>query len=455
MRHFTLSLYAGLTLVSMTLSVAGPIDTIPTTGSFNASYGTASQVSPSIPWSDLGFQATANVSQGTLSGTVGGSTQFQLATSLSGSQAFIPGVTQVNLGYTPAWTGSMSTSAHGSLGVNFVFGIGPLTGSVPVLADGMTTGVAGLNLAGALNASSSLSHSATTPGLGIGGGFGVKAQAFCPFCVTVASASVGFHVGSQVTQNLSVNPDVTYGDLVWFSNGANVTSPLAIVGGAGSVTNTFTAPNFAALGLPSTGGAFDMNILPYTALSLDVGNEAIVSIPASISYSYDVFGVSGSGSAAGDLYALSTGLADISALGTWYAPDIYSIELDGSCTIDPLAETCNYGTIGVPDPVLFTNGGIPPNVPLFNGPPGPPTGGGDSSDFPLLGPLVPGDSGCVPGEPCNPPCDPATGSECINMVTLTRTPVPEPQSGWLMAAALLMLGLLRASSSSLVFRSSR
>ena len=69
------------------------------------------------------------------------------------------------------------------------------------------------------------------------------------------------------------------------------------------------------------------------------------------------------------------------------------------------------------------------------------TGGGPSSGFPLLGPLVPGDSGCVPGTVCEPPCDPATG-QCITQVNLT-TGVPEPDALWLLAAGVLMIGFAR------------
>jgi hypothetical protein len=444
MRRFTLLTLVGLTLTLVGARAQSQTDTIATAGSFSASYGTVAQASPKIPWSDLGFQATASVTQGSLSGTVGGSTQYQLTTVLGSNQTFTPGVTQVDLGYTPGWTGSLSTSATGSLGVNLAYSIGPISGSVPLLTDTMTTGVSGLSLSGGMNSVSSVANSTSTPGLAIGGGLSASVQAFCPFCVTVASASLSYHVGSQVTQNLGVNPNVTYGDLVWYSNGSNATSVVNVVGGGGSVANTFTAPSLAALGLPSGGGTFDMNILPYAALSLGVANEAIVSIPASVGYSYNVLGATGGGSVSGNLYALSTGVQDVTAAGIWYAPDIYSVELQATCTTNAFAEFCGYDTIAALDPVLFLgSGGIPVDVPLLNGPPGPPSGGGGSSDFPNLGPLVPGDTGCVPGTVCNPPCPPDSAGvpQCITTVTITQTSVPEPGTFSLLAAALIGMAL--------------
>lgn len=442
MRRLTTYVCAGIVFLPAGVTIAAPID-VATTGSFNATYSTASQVSPKIPWSDLGFQANASVTQGALSGAVGGKTQYEITTPLSASQPFTPGVTQISLGYTPGWTGSMSTTgATGNLGIDLAYSFGPIHGSVPLLTDSMTTGVSGLDLAGALNGGTSLSHSSTTSGFGAGGGFGLKAQwGVCPLCTTVASVSFGYHVGTQVEQNLAVAPTVTYGDLVWFSNGTYATAPQTVSGSGGSVTNTFTKPDFAALNLPDTGGSFMMNILPYAALSLAVGNEAIVSIPASIGYSFDVFGVKGSGSAAGDLYSLSTGDSGFTATGLWYGSSAYSIGMTGSCVFDPLATRCQYGTTGDPDPVLITLLNWPSTFQF--GDPGAPSGGGGSVGIPQLGPLFPGDTGCVPGKPCNAPCDPNNSQVCVEHVTITRTSVPEPGVEWLLAAGLLALGLSR------------
>lgn len=205
------------------------------------------------------------------------------------------------------------------------------------------------------------------------------------------------------------------------------------------MSNTF-APDIGALGLTSGSNSIDMNILPLAELALGVGNEAIVCIPASISYSYSVFGAGGSGSASGNLYSLSTGVQDLTASGIWYAPDAYSIELNANCSSDSAAFFCSYQTDGT-NPLLLTSDGIPLGVPFGSTPPGSPTGGGPSSGFPLLGPLVLGDSGCVPGTVCEPPCDPATG-QCITQVNLT-TGVPEPDALWLLAAGVLMIGFAR------------
>ncbi len=437
MRPLTLSLALGVALAPIAVCVAGPIPiVVTTTGAFSATYATVSQTSPTIPWSDIGFQATASTTQGTLSGTVGGGTQYQLTSSISGGQTLAPGDT-IDLGYTPGWTGSMTTQANGKLGINFAYNIGPFSGHVPVLTDSMNTGVSGLDLSSALNSGSPLSAGATTHGPGISATLGMNAL--------VASASVHFNVGSQVAQNLNVAPTVTYGDYVWYTNDVTAasTTPTPVNGGGGGVSNTF-APDIGALGLTTGANSIDMNILPFAALSLGVGNESIVSIPASITYSYNVFGASGGGSiASGNLYSLSTGFAGLTASGAWYAPDAYSIELNANCNFNnPLTGAyCTYQTDGT-TPLDLSNFGIPSNVPLGSTPPGPPSGGGSSSDFPNLGPLVPGDTPCVPGVACKAPCDPATGQECITQVNLTGS-VPEPGALWLLSSGVLLLGIAR------------
>lgn len=439
MRASALLTVAGVPIALLAGQVHAQTTTVATPGSFSVSYGTVNQASPLIPWSDLGFKATASVTQGTLSGSVGGSTSFSL-TNPGSSQAFTPGATQVSLGYTPNWTGSMSTAATGSLGLDIGYSIGPFHDSGPLFTDTMSGGVSGLDLASGLNHGSTVNAGATASGLGLGGGFKVSVQAVCPFpCVTVASASVSYHVGSKVTQSLVVDPNATYGDLIWYSSGANATGMVNVTGGSGSIANTFTAPSLSALGLPDTGGAFQMNILPYVGLALGVGNEATVSVPASIAYAFDVFGAKGSGIASGDLYALSTGLQDLTATGAWYSPDVYSIGLTATCTgpTPAGAESCIYDTLANVDPVtLFSYGGNPLGIPLSNGSPGTAIGGGPSSEFPNLGPLVPGDTPCVPGAVCNPPCppDPTGAPQCITTVTLTSA--PEPGSAPLVALAL-------------------
>jgi hypothetical protein len=418
-------------------------DTVATNGSFAASYGTVGQASPRIPWSDLGFQATASVTQGTLAGSTGGSTQYQGPAVTSGES--ISYDQNLNIAYTPNWTGTVATTgATGNLGLNFGYSIGPFNGNVPILSDSMTTGTA-VNIAGALNTNTLALGSSTTPGLGIGGGLSASVQAgFCPFCVTVASASVSYHVGTQVMQNLAIAPTASYGDYVWYSSSYTTTSATQVVGAGGTVGNTFQPGNTSALLGGATSGTFFMNILPYTALSMGVANEANVSIPASISASWNVLGVGGSTSASGNLYALSTGAQSFGVTGDWYAPDVYTIEVSADCPSPVVG--CTFSAIGAPSLTLFPGGipGLPPGSPEGNTPPGPPTGGGGSSDFPSLGPLIPGDVPCVPGAVCAPPCptQDANGAPlCVTQITITQTGVPEPAS--LALAGIGLLGVWR------------
>lgn len=226
MHPFTKTARAGICVASFAYAVGAlaQTETVATNGSFNVNYGTASQASPRVPFTDLGFQATAAISQGTISGNLGGGTNYTLAPgAVTGNELFTLGTTNVSLGYTPGWAGLMSTNATGNLGINFGYHLGPFCGSTKLLSDTIDTGSAGLDFSAALNANGSGSTSTTANGLGIGGKFGVNVIAgLCPFCATIASASLSYSIGSSVTQNLGWASTSTYGDLVWYSKSPNL-----------------------------------------------------------------------------------------------------------------------------------------------------------------------------------------------------------------------------------------
>ena len=107
------------------VSLFGSLITVDTTASATASYSTYSQTAGPFPWSDLGIDATASVSAGSLNVATGGSTSYALATTITGGETFTPGSTMLQLGYTPGWTGSLSGAANGDLNSKFVYNIGP------------------------------------------------------------------------------------------------------------------------------------------------------------------------------------------------------------------------------------------------------------------------------------------------------------------------------------------
>jgi hypothetical protein len=431
-------------------------EAVGTSASESATYGTVSQNAGPFPWSDLGITASASVSQGVLDVSTGGSTTFKLNSTVTSGESFVAGSTVLNLGYTPSWTGTFSsaTAANGNLNSNFVYNIGPFSGSknllnVPLNVPGATTG----NLAPSLNnlvVSPPVSNSSTVGGPGIIAGLGVQAQACFIVCVTVASANVNFNVGTQIQQNIVAAPAVTYGDLVWESKSQTYSASdhfTFVPGVVGNIANTFTAPP-ASLGL-TTGQTFYYNFLPVVQLDMPVINDAQVSVPASISASWNIFGFGGSETwPLGNLYSLNTGAAAFDFNPDFNGSNFYSIPLEytaGYC----VAVAC-FGPSYITPPsgggptVTLTGGGVPSdsgpcgalligcgiNVPDGPGEPG---GYGQTN----LGPLFPpeGPTGMV----CGPAGTPDAG-ECITQVIPTSS-TPEPADALLLGIGLLGLAI--------------
>ena len=307
MRIAAIAFVAMDSAVTASCLLAGSIS-VDTSASGTATYGTYSETAGPFPWSDLGFTAGASISSGGLFVSTGGSTSYTLPNgTVTGSEIFTKGSTTLNLGYTPGWTGSFASipNANGNLNSSFVYNIGPISGSdnlfnVPLLAP-----PASGNLAPSLDAGVGVVPSLQSAnGPGVGATLTLSAQAFCPFCVTVASASLGFNIGTRVDQAVTATPTVTYGDLVWYSRNQSLTAsdtPTFVSGSGGNVADTFTNPGF-------TSGTFYMNILPDVRLVMPVSSDSDVAVPASISASWDVFGDSGSQTwPLGDLFSLDTG----------------------------------------------------------------------------------------------------------------------------------------------------
>jgi len=424
-------------VLSGTVSLWAGSITVDTNSVGTASYGTYNENAGPFPWSDLGFTAGASISSGGLFVTTGGSTSYNLPNgTVTGSEMFHPGTTTLDLGYTPGWTGSFVSlpSANGNLNSNFVYNIGPISGSdnlfnVPLIAPPVSG-----DLASSLNAGLGVVPSSVSAnGPGVGANLTLSAQACVIFCVTVASASLGFNVGTRVDQSVTATPIVNYGDLVWYSRSQSLTAadtPTFIPGAAGTIADTFTNPGFDS-------GTFYMNILPAIQLTMPVTSNSDVAVPASISASWDVFGDSGSENwPLGDLFSLSTGNESFDYDPEFYGDFFYSIPLEvtdgcGPTSFCPVYETPATGFDPVP-----VNDGIPSDVPpsiVVTGDGSTPGGYGTTN----LGPLFPGDpSG-------NPICDP-TGAECINQVTVS----PEPRAYVLLGISLLLLagGMRRRKS---------
>lgn len=442
------------------MAASAQVVTVNTTAGATAIYGSVSQSFGPFPFSDFGIEASANVGQGILNVTTGGTTTFKLPPgSVTSSEFFTPGVTTLNLGYTPNWAGSFSAApaATGNLSSGFYYNLGPLgsgtdnilSASVPVL--GLGTG----HLTSSLNNGSPATEtiSQTTSTLPVGFGVTAKAQVCFFVCATVASASLSLSVSAQTSQTVSASPTVKYGDLVWETLGSPSYSPsdsfTMVTGSSGNIANTFEG---LTGGLhPTSGQTVYFNFLPVVYLTMPVSNSAELSVPASITASYEILGAGGSETfPLGDLYDLSTGATEFDFDANFYGSEFYDIPLIYTETCAAVA--CFPPTFETPSsgsPVGMTTGGG--TVPSGTGPCG----------ATLTGCIlnVPGEPGATPGgygyvngnlgdlfPNTGDPCEPAgvalpTGYTCQGGVT-TMGPTPEPGTFVLWGIGLLGLVML-------------
>ncbi len=419
-------------VLSGTVSLWATSITVDTNAAGTASYGVYNENAGPFPWSDLGFTAGASISSGGLLVTTGGATSYNLPTgAVTGSEVFTPGTTTLNLGYTPGWTGSFVSlpGANGNLNSNFVYNIGPISGSDNLFNVPLFAPPASGNLAPALNAGVGVVPSLVSAnGPGVGASLTLSAQAFCPFCVTVASATLGFNIGTRVDQSVTATPIVSYGDLVWYSRSQSLTAadtPTFVPGAANTIADTFTNPGF-------TSGTFYMNILPDIRLTMPVSSNSDVAVPASISASWDVFGDSGSENwPLGDLFSLGTGNESFDFDPEFYGDFFYSIPLEVTDPCAPVAFCPTYQTPASGFEPIPVSNGIPSDTPpdiVVTGGSGTPGGYGG----PNLGPLFPGDPS---GSPICGPAGSAFVGACINQVTVS----PEPRDFILLGIGLLLL----------------
>lgn len=427
-------------------AAVGQTITVGTASSTTATFAGASQSAGPFPWSDLGIAANASVAQGDSSVATGGSTVFSLTNPLTAGEQ-VTSHTTLNVDYTPGWSGSVSqASVTGNANSSFVYSIGPLNGSTTILnASVSSPSSPSADLSASLNSASGSSVGTSSSGSGPGAtaAYSVEARGCVIACVTVASASLGVTVGTQVQQSVSVTPTVTYGDLVWIS-----TSPIShysasdpqtfIAGTGGTIANQLGALGQYAL---NQGQSFYYNILPEVKLNMAVTSQAQLSLPASITASYNVFGVGGSQSfPLGNLYTLSTGQQGYDVSTTFQDSEYYSVKID-------LTHSSDFGTVGGTYTAHLTNGDDP--LPPDSGPcAGMPVGctlnipGGPGSlsgyGTPNLGPLIPGDPSS------NPVCAPAGTPDagiCINQVTTSGGPLTAPEiDATTSASALTLLG---------------
>jgi hypothetical protein len=320
-------------------------------------------------------------------------------------------------------------------------------------------GTSTADLSGALNAGNGTTVAASGGGSGPSANpsYTVSAQACAFVCVTLASASLGINIGTQLNQTASVTPTVTYGDLVWastspkYSTGTVFQEFIPSTGGT-IVNNMGNISNLAnTLGI-TPGQTFYYNMLPEVQVQMQLSGQAQLNLPTSITASYNVFGIGGSTDIPlGNLYTLDTGTQSVDVDATFHNTEFYSIPLvydgcpSGGTTCDGAQATVSGTFTG--QLAKLGNGDLPPagscggvyvgctlNVPAGQG-----SIGGYGTQY-NLGPLIPGDpSG---SNVCAPQGSPDAGA-CINRVTLNQQfSAPEIDARSATSGLTLLLGVL-------------
>jgi hypothetical protein len=280
-------------------------------------------------------------------------------------------------------------------------------------------------------------------------GYTLQARGCAFVCVTLASASLGVTIGTQVQQSVIVSPTVTYGDLVWISTTPTsrytASDPQAFIAGTGgNIANSFGG--IGSLGL-AKGQTFYYNMMPEVELDMSVTSQAQLNLPASITASYNVFGVGGSRSfPLGNLYTLSTGAEGFDVGTTFHNNDYYSVKMDYEGAIGLAGPSTVAVVAGDYTGQLVPLGGdtLPPDTGPCAGMPvgcklSLPGGTGTMTGYGTqnMGSLIPGDQG--PADACAPAGTPYAGT-CINQVTTT---VPLPTSLLMMLGGLLLVSPFR------------
>lgn len=397
-----------------------------TSGTANATYDPFTSNAGPYPFSNFGVAVSASLGGNNVDLALGGDTSFVLPTFTLG-QVLLPTISNVNVGYTPGWTGSLTATSNFSANATFQANVGPFSASDNLFSQNLNA-VANGNLASGGN---------LTGGSASGSDNGSLFHYTYTASALVASASASINVGANYQNSLNWNPTTQYGMYSWLSTTPNQgpTGTALFTTGSGGAVN-YTVQDF---GNGSVGTQVYLNFEPGVNFSMAVTPSSALSTPITGNLSAEAFG----DTLANYTFPIATpfnlplnyGEWDVN--GQWNSGFAFSVPVleesgqgSGGTCLDPGANCLEFvvdGSISQFANPFPTSG--PSNL----------TGG---TDFGSWGPGV-------NGAPLLPDaCDPATGtcyaSNDPNMPvgtatqssTLTPVTAPEP-GGWPLLAMSL------------------
>lgn len=399
-----------------------------TSGTADATYDPFTSNAGPFPASNFGVAVSASLGGNDVDLTLGGDTSFLFPTFTNG-EVLSPLVSNVPVGYTPGWTGSLTSTSNFSASATFQANVGPFSASDNLFSQNLNA-VANGNLASGGNLTGG---SASGSANGSFFNYTYTASAF------VASASASINVGANYQNSLNWNSTTQYGVYSWLSTtkgGGPTSTPLFTTGSGGALN--YTVEDF---GNAQAGKQVYLNFEPGISFGMAVTPSSTLSTPITGNLSAEAFGdtLVNYTFPIATPFNLPINYGEWDVNGDWNSGYAFSIPVEeedtdqtGTC-LDPRSQC----VIFVVDGSVFTFA----NSLTASGPSNL-TGG---TDFGTWGPGVNGAS------PLPDACDPTTGicyastdpnmpvGTPTMMSTLTPVTAPEP-GGWpLLAMSLATL----------------
>jgi hypothetical protein len=337
--------------------------TVGTGGTATATYGGIPANAGPFPASNFGVAASANLGGTSVDLALGGGTNF-LFPAFSDGQVLLPNSSNVNVGYTPAWTGSLTSTSNFSLSATFVSNVGPFSSSDNLFSQNLNAVASGNLASGGTLAGSNASGTAN----GSFFNYTYSASAF------VASASASINIGANYQNSLNWTPTTQYGVYSWLSTtqnqGPSSTPAFTSVSSGGL---NYTVQDFGSF---TPGQQLYLNFEPGVTLGMTVTPSSTLSAPITGNLSAEAFGdtLINYTFPIATVFTLPVNYNEWDVNGQWnssYAYSIPVIEENGQSTaggcLDPMVNCVEYIVDG--NPFSFLTNSFPNSGPssLTNG----------------------------------------------------------------------------------------